>query len=76
MGEHSIDAAVDLEELVRNSRKSLVEVDDVVGCGAFAGHTTNIVGVVRCSNGAGGVVVTKESIAESGYHRSKSGSFR
>ena len=75
VGQHPVDAAVDLGEPLRNSWKSLLEVDDVVGCGAFAGYN-NIVGVVSCSKGAGGGVVTKESTADSGYQRSKSGSFR
>jgi hypothetical protein len=59
----------------RNGWKSLVDVDDVVGVEASLA-TTNIVGVVSCSKGAGGGVVTNESTAESGYQRSKSRSFR
>jgi hypothetical protein len=38
VGEHPVDAAVDLDELLRDWRKALVEVDDVVGSGALAGQ--------------------------------------
>lgn len=38
LGQHPVDAAIDLDELLRNRGKPLVEVDNVVGCGALAGH--------------------------------------